>query len=330
MSVVDVQDALGRKLPFELTPTSLPGAFISPAPPAEFDPLTASDAMLMKAGVFWRRPGPGDHPRLIEAWERVARRGWRPEDRIVPEFDVQVGVTHRLRGAKQVADGQFTSDNWSGATLRPPAGHSWSGAVGYWTIPTVSEPTEPQGTEGGWNSSSWVGIDGGYGSNDVLQAGIQQRVDAQGNASYVAWYEWFAPQQPNSPGYIWQTNISNFPVSPGQQVYCSAQYIGTTAGHLYFANDTTGQHFSITLAPPPGASFDGDTAEWIMETPDGGEGVASMPSFTPVHFQGAVCCGQNVPSGDPVNGDTWVIDGFGQQLTAVALATGSVTVTFSG
>ena len=68
-------------------------------------------------------------------------------------------------------------------------------------IPTVSKPTEPQGTEGGWNSASWVGIDsantndGKFSSNDVLQAGVEQRVDARGNANYTAWFEWFAPTQ---------------------------------------------------------------------------------------------------------------------------------------
>jgi hypothetical protein len=60
---------------------------------------------------------------------------------------------------------------------------------------------------------------------------------------------------------------------------------------LYFANDTTGEHFSITLAAPPGATFDGNTAEWIMEAPDGGEPVSSLPAFTPVTFTDAICCG---------------------------------------
>lgn len=330
MSASDVQEVFGRKLPFELIPTNVVGAFSSPAPPSDFDPMSASAATLMKHGVFWRRPGPEDHPRLVAAWERVARRPWRAEDRIVPELEPLIGVSHQLRGARELADGRFTSNNWSGGTLAPPGGHTWSGAVGHWTIPTVTQPSEPQGTEGGWNSSSWVGVDGAYTSNDVLQAGIEQRVDAHGNSSYVAWYEWYAPEQAGSPAYIWQTNITNFPVSPGQEVFCSVQYIDDVSGHLYFANDSTGQHFSITLAPPPGASFNGGSAEWIMEAPDHGEPVASLPSFTPVHFQGAVCCGQNIASGNPMGGDSWVIDRSGTPLTSVALGDGSVTITFIG
>ena len=110
----------------------------------------------------------------------------------------------------------FVNSAWAGAGTR---GGSWNGNIGFWLIPSVSKPPEPQGLEGGWNSSSWVGIDGfdiGLVSNDVLQAGIQQKVTANGQASYVAWFEWFAPQQPGSPPYIFQTNIANFPLSPGQ------------------------------------------------------------------------------------------------------------------
>ena len=41
-----------------------------------------------------------------------------------------------------------------------------------------------------------------------------------------------------SPSYVWQTNIQNFPVSPGDVVNCAVQYIGTTAGQITFANQT--------------------------------------------------------------------------------------------
>ena len=180
-------------------------------------------------------------------------------------------------------DGSYTGSQWAGAVIQGP----WNGVIGFWVIPTVTIPTEPQGAEGGWNSSSWVGIDGfsapGYtGSNDVLQAGIQQHIDGGGNVSYVAWYEWFAPQQKSSPAYIFQTNITNFPVSPGQTVYCSAQYVNGS-GYLYFANDTTGQHFSITLNAPPGANASGNSAEWIsVRGPlTTARPTSSLPKFTP-------------------------------------------------
>jgi hypothetical protein len=232
-----------------------------------------------------------------------------------------------LRALQKTDDTGYTSDNWSGGVMQG----QWATAFGFWNIPTVSKPAEPQGTEGGWNSSSWIGIDG-FGSNDVLQAGIQQRVNAGGQAHYVAWFEWFAPPQVNSPGYIWQTDITNFAVSPGQQIYCSVQYINNkTAGYLYFANEATGQHFSITLAPPPGANFNGDSMEWIMEAPDGGEPTASLPSFTPVHFNTAMGCNAiGSVVGNPLSGDYINVVYNGKTLTSVVLANDAVTVRFAG
>jgi hypothetical protein len=257
----------------------------------------------------------------------VFSRKWQPKDRIIPELVPQKGKTHVLRSLKKTADTGYTSANWSGAVLQG----QWAAALGFWTIPTVSRPVEPQGKEGGWNSSSWIGIDG-FGSNDMLQAGVEQRVTALGQAEYVAWYGWFAPPQAGSPDYVWQTNITNFPVSAGQQVYCSVQYIhNKSVGYLYFANEATGQHFSLTLTPPPGATFNGDSVEWIMEAPDGGEAITSLPKFTPVHFTTAVGCNANGSVvGYPENGDYINVVSNGKPLTAVVLANDAVTVRFTG
>jgi hypothetical protein len=321
------EDAIGVRLPYELVPTNLAGVFSTPAPPEDFDLRTASDAAMIKQGLMWRRPTDQDDPAVHALWERVSSRSWSAQDRIIPESEPQVGKTHFLRGLKKLDDGSYTSDNWGGGVL-PGA---WVSAVGTWVIPTVSEPPEPQGGEGGWNSSSWVGIDGAFGSNDVLQAGIQQHINAQGQAGYVAWYEWYAPIGSGSPAYVYQTNIGNFPVSPGQTVYASIQYVNKT-GQITFANDTTGQHFSITLAPPPGASMSGNTAEWIMEAPDGGETHASLPRFTPVVFTSALACpsASGAAAGNPDTGDTFNVVGFGKTLTSVTLASDEVTIDFTG
>jgi hypothetical protein len=148
---------------------------------------------------------------------------------------------------------------------------------------------------------------------------------------YVAWYEWYAPLQNISPGYIYQTNIVNFPVQPGNEVYCSVQYNGTTSGSISFANDTTGQHFSITLAPPPGASFSGQSCEWIVEAPDGGEDISSLPAFTPVTFTSAYGCGPNSSTTNPKAGDTINVgDRAGKVLTSTSVDTGTATITFVG
>jgi hypothetical protein len=562
-----------KQIPYNLVPTNIPGAFASPAITSDVDPSKV----------------------------------------IIPILEPQIGKTHHLRGAKKISDTSYTSDNWAGGVLKG----TWGTAVGSWSIPTVSKPTEGQGQEGGWNSSSWVGLDGAYGSDDVLQAGVQQRVDGNGNASYVAWYEWWcgvqkqtlgdtsplspslaslngrlyiawkgdgndnlnvmyssdngqtfgnkytspetsprspaicahngnlyiawkgdgndnlnvaqvnlsgssitgfshkvtlgdtsplspslaslngrlylawkgdgndnlnvmyssnngqsfgnkytsgetSPQAPGlgvhnnnlyitwkgdgndnlnvaivdisgasitgfsqkvtlgdtsqlspclaslngrlylswkgdgndnlnvmyssnngqsfgnkyvspetspqfttlavnngslfigwkgdgndnlnvslvgidgsaitgftTPPYLYQTNITNFPVSPGNKVSCTVQYSNNVAGALTFTNQTTGKHFTITLVPPPGASFDGNCAEWIMEAPDGGYPNAALPKFTPVDFTGATAS-HNGTNGNPQNGDTWNIAYNNKTLTSVKLASDEVTVSFAG
>lgn len=325
--------ALRQRIPYPLVPTNVKGAYTSPMPPPGFDPQKASAAELVKHGVLWRRPAAGDSPVLMRAWQKIFSRKWLEKDRVTPFLEPQPGKTHVLRKAlRKVSDQNFLNGAWAGAGIR---GGSWTTVIGFWNVPTVSKPSEAQGNEGGWNSSSWLGIDGfdiGIVSNDVLQAGIEQRVNANGQASYVAWIEWFAPQQAGSPPYIFQTNISNFPVSPGQQVYCSVQYVGNnTAGSLYFANETTGQHFSITLAPPPGATFKGNSIEWIMEAPDGGEPNSAIPKFTPVKFTSAIGCGPNNAVGNPQNGDTANIETVnGKVVTAVKLGNDSVEIDFIG
>jgi Peptidase A4 family len=315
------------RVPYKLVPTNLAGAFLTPAPPADFDPNTASPAALIKHGFLWRRPGPGDAPVLRTAWERAFSRRWRAEDRLIPELEPQVGKTHHLRSARRADEGTFTNPEWAGSVVSG----FWTGAVGSWVIPAVTEPLQPQGTEGGWNSASWVGIDGAFGSDSVLQAGVEQWVDGDGSAHYGAWFEWFAAPQSDSPPYVYQTNIPNFTVRPGQTVYCSVLYVSNdTAGQVTFANETTGQHFSITLAPPPGATLSGLTAEWIMEAPDGGEPIASLPIFTPVVFTSATCCGPFNTTGSAEYGIIFNIVGFGTTLTSVTQGPDTVTIDYIG
>jgi Peptidase A4 family/PASTA domain len=315
------------RVPYELTPTNIPGAYLFPAIPEDFEPDAASPAALIKHGLLWRRPAAGARPAHRAVWERAFSRQWRPDDRLIPRLEPQLGRTHNLRHeAGRAADGSYTSGQWAGSVV---AG-TWTGAMGMWTIPSVSASIDPQGTRGGWDSSSWVGLDGTYGSDDVLQAGIEQRVTASGVAEYVAWYEWWAPPIPGSPPYVYQVNIPNFLVSPGQTVFCAVGYASNhTAGNIYFANFTTGRYFGITLAPPSNATFSGNTAEWIMEAPDGGIPTTSLPTFTPVVFTDAICCGPNDTAGDPADGDIWNIVGYGKTITSVTNGPQTTTIDYA-
>jgi hypothetical protein len=185
------------KLPYKVTPTKLEGVFLNPTPPDGFDVNEATQDELTKQGLLLRKPSKLHPPLVHDFWNRFFSRKWQSKDRIVPEFEPQPGKTHILKEKPiKQSDGSYLETSWAGAGTSTG---TWASIVGSWIIPTVSVPPEPQGTEGGWNSSSWVGIDGMYVSNDVLQAGIQQYVSADGVASYVAWYEWYAPAAKDSP-----------------------------------------------------------------------------------------------------------------------------------
>jgi Peptidase A4 family len=322
------------KIPYALTATSLKGVYLNPTPPDDFDPLNASQMDLIKNGIMIRKPTAQDPPALQQAWNDFFAKKLLAKDRIVPQFDVHVGKNHMLKSPpiKSTDGTSWLSNAWGGAVTETG---SWTTCIGTWTIPTVSEPSEPQGNEGGWNSSSWVGIDGwndpSISSNDVVQAGIEQRVSASGVASYEAWYEWYAPPVSNSPPYVWEVGIPNMPVAPGQSVSCTVQYSAHVSATITFVNNTTGVHFSITLAPPPGADFKGNTCEWIMEAPDGGEPTSSLPKFTPVVFTAAIGCGPNSTSTNPaISSITNIVNAQNVTLTKTTVGSDTAIISFIG
>jgi hypothetical protein len=196
-------EAFTRSLPYEVVPTNIPGAYTSPPVPEEVDLATASTATLLSHGIPFRRPVEGDRPALHDAWNLAYGPTAKQMKTIVPVLQPRMGLTHNLRHPVEGSETNFTGAQWAGSVIKG----SWKSATGSWTVPTVSKPPEAQGNEGGWNSSSWVGMDGfigtGYkGSTDVLQAGVEQLFNAQGKASYIAWFEWFVPAKAHPrPGH---------------------------------------------------------------------------------------------------------------------------------
>jgi Peptidase A4 family len=255
--------------------------------------------------------------------DRLLNVQWPIGARITPQLTPQPGVTHLLAAPTKTSDAAVTSNNWAGSTI---AG-TWAHAVGLWHVPTVSIPSTAPGTDGGWDSSSWVGIDGTYGSNDVLQAGVQQSVKSDGSTTYVAWYEWFAPKVSGSPPYIYQTNIDNLTIEPGDEVFAGIHYQGGQ-GYVMFGNVGRGQYFTIQITPPPGATFSGNSVEWIVEAFNAGEPSTSLPRFSPVQFTAMGSDANGTTGAHPSAGDSSNIVAFGRPLTTVVTTTDSVNVNY--
>jgi Peptidase A4 family len=338
--------AFRRIFPHPLIPTNLKGAYAIPAHSQDFDPNGADPGDLQKHGIYWQRPRPTDNPSLIEAWRKFYSRRWHY---ITPSLEPQTGKTHLLgKRVKPIADYNYLNTIWAGAGLQAGMqGGPWTAIMGYWHIPTVSTPPlAPNEYRGyGWSCSSWLGLDGGspyITSNDVLQAGVQQAVGLSGQATYVPWFEWYAPSNvyPPTPLYIDQTNITNLPVVPGQEMLCIVQYIPLpyigNLGLIILANVTTGDAAQIFLAPPPGATAAGNTVEWILESATvlnlGFE--PALPQFTPVVFTSAVAYGPNNSTvGNPQYGNTYNINAqdpftLGDWI-CTSVTTGNETVSIS-
>ena len=303
-----------KKIPFHVVPTNLEGAYSVVPPSDDFDPNTASPSELIKNGILWRRPTASDPPALQEAWNKLFSRQWLAKDRAVPVFQPQVGRTHVLKQPlRKVTDTTYVNYVWSGAATL--SGGPYTGAVGMWSLPTVIRAPWPKSASNSidaglgiaYDSCSWVGLDG-YNvdvttSTDVLQSGVEQWVDNNGDPHYQAWYCWFANNGKQPPRYVDSVPISTVPVTAGDEIFVSAQYIGKTAGYLWLANRTTGKHFAIVLAPPPTATFSGESVEWIMEDPDFGEDATSLARFSTVTFTSAIACTAAGGTNNPENCD---------------------------
>jgi len=101
-----------------------------------------------------------------------------------------------------------------------------------------------------------------------------------------------------------------------------------TQGALLVVNASTGQHFAISLDPPPGAAFLGNSIEWIMEAPNGGEPSDSIPQFSPIIFNGAVGLDINGNPGNPLKGFTRTLFRDSTALTSTTLANSQVTIVY--
>ncbi len=328
-----------RALPFKVVPTAVRGAYDIPAPPADFDPRTATAAERKAAGMVWRQSVANRNPIARALWERAtAHRFTFDYDRDVSPPDVALPPRSR---PKLPNEGNTT---WAGPVVAVDA---WTGVIASWVVPTLSIPRQPPTSNGsgftGWWMSTWVGLDGyaPIGSNDILQIGIDQNIDQNGNASAWAWYEWWLANPPsNAPTYVNAQPIptSTLSVSPGDTIIACVTYVSGSAGQVTLMNTShpTSNFFHKVLVPPPGADFNGQSAEWILEVPGGGEGYYSLPAFTPLTFSGAVACNcsSDLSSATFTNpSDATLLNlqtTSGVPLTSMTAGDGTATITFIG
>ncbi len=331
-----------QQLPFNLIPTGLEGVHSFVPPPKGTDLTKADRGTLLKHGLWMRRPDPDREPRLFAMWHRYVTEIWTEENFIPPVFQVTKDTPHNLkRGLRQPEGNPITSLGWSGVVVVG----QWVGAMGMWQVPRVLPPKNPVPPSGVWQSSSWVGLDGAGGlvpgttTTDVLQTGVSQNVGGHGRykdvPAYYPWFEWFVtdydavsvefpyvyPIIINTPEGVFRPIVRH-----GDEVSAIVQYVKYKGddianpdpgpgpyhfGGVMLTNVTTGKPIcNVHLKPPTGALFAGESAEWIMECPNGGD-QGTLPVFSSVTFRNAGACNVNDA---PLAGDPGVALGNAPQV----------------
>ena len=217
--------------------TNIAGISAFPVPPANFNPMSATEAELEQYG-FPPRPNRLLGPDALARWQRRVR----DQTRIVPEL-VQTGTFHgpartikQTRTKPSVIEG--TSENWSGVVIVDkgnPFGNPTMQVEARFVVPKPVAGCK-SGTER-YSSANWVGIDGAF-SNDVLQAGTETDLNCASGATYYAWIEWY----PNS-----EVKVSNLPVAGGDLMSISVFIASDGGKHLSVENLTAQKSVSLAM-----------------------------------------------------------------------------------
>lgn len=255
-----------------------PLAIQAPIPPKGFNPVTATDDQLASYG-FPPRPDRISAPGSYEAWHTLVTL---PVKRVITGFQattIKNGPADILSIGPQLPGTAATgtsSSNWSGyanVVSTKPFKTVNTTVYGVFIIPIAQQAFGA--CTGGWDySSQWVGIDG-FGSSDVFQAGFEADAYCNGGSTaqfYSAWYEWY----PNS-----ETRIS-FPANPGDVIYLYVWPTSTTTGEYYIANLTAQVAANASFSAPTGTTLQGNSAEWVVERPGVGGGLATLTNYVNV------------------------------------------------
>jgi hypothetical protein len=151
--------------------------------------------------------------------------------------------------------------NWIGNIIPPPRPEDkfiWAFTSFY--IPKIE--LDYNGPDGENLLAAWVGIDGSYGSPDLIQAGFAWKIDKRGdviNVNQYAFYEWYP-----APAVAISASELDFSIGDRVAIYITIQ--SPTNATFELRNVNTGKNISHSLTPPTDAAkWQGDHVNWIVE-----------------------------------------------------------------
>jgi hypothetical protein len=250
-----------------------------PPPPVGFDVTRATD----KDRELYGLPRfSASSTEFRKRWEECASK----VRFIEPEFEPREIRRKQLPSFNSRHDPTVAS-NWSGVVTFPAKGDRIWGVTGNWRLPRA---LPPNGAKGGvtYAASSWVGIDGDFGSKEVLQAGCDADAKLSGGHpenKMSPWWEWYPKDS------FW---IKNMDAQVDDEftcfIQCPALFFGespssATSATIFLANLTAGVGAVFLAKAPHHMNLQGNCAEWIVEALETGpHGALELAQFTPVNF----------------------------------------------
>jgi hypothetical protein len=190
-------------------------------------------------------------------------------------------------GGRVISVGANQSNNWSGYNqgALEQGGKTFHSIAGTWTVPTATARNAGEGEY----SATWIGIGGGCidatctaTDGTLIQDGTSQDVDANGRATYSAWWEIIPAPSVSLSGC---TPDPSCAVAAGDQVTSTIASAANGLWTMSMSDGTRGWTWSMSIGY---ASTEG-SAEWIEETPvvidnSGNVTIGPMPNLSNAHF----------------------------------------------
>ncbi|KAK0644555.1 concanavalin A-like lectin/glucanase domain-containing protein [Cercophora newfieldiana] len=175
---------------------------------------------------------------------------------------------------KKRANPTATSANWCGSINHATTLNQIKLIHTYFQHPTCtirSGQSYPQAV------AAWAGIDGDSWTSALLQSGTVCKIDnSTGIVRNEAWWQWL----PNGA-----YTISSMPVAANDWFELTINTTSSTAAKITLANLNQGYTYAITISG--GQALGRIDADWVVERPMYGSGLAGFATFTDVWFQDA-------------------------------------------
>jgi|SRR5579862_2633837 len=262
----------------EVRTYALPGCtgMSVPTPPANFDPQNASADDLATFDFPPRPSGADAGGDALAVWTDVMshyHNGGSPYSTPVAPSAESDGLTSTIYGT------------WAGyaAGTEGTTGNRYTGVQAEFTVPSTPACDSETGTA----PAIWIGLGGTttYPSADLAQQGITCGDGPVGSGSA---FRPFIEFTPNEPGVFCAQSDWSFSSSGGDVLYEYMKYDPSSASTVFFIEDlTTGTAHSCSVATgsPSRWSYNGDTADYVVEADTGSD---ALPSFDATDFSFAL------------------------------------------